>query len=100
MEEPFQPGYYYPLQLIAQKFFVHESTVRREISRTPELRTAVVKKFGHSYLPGALLASWSKQPAQSVSRARTARGVFEPIAARSEGELHRRLSKRLEVVNG
>lgn len=99
MEEPFQPDRYYSLPHIAAAFDVHECTVRREIARTPELRAAVVEKFGHSYLPGAVLASWAKQPSRAVSRVRNARGVYEPIAARSEGELHRRLSKRLEVVN-
>lgn len=103
MEEPFQADRYYSLAHIASVFDVHPCTVRREVQRTPELLAAVVEKFGSQYLPGAVLAAWVKQPARPAGRVRSARGVFVPIAARTPGELQRKLeerSKRSEVALG
>lgn len=106
VDEPFQADRYYSLAHIARVFDVHVRTVRRELERAPELRAAVVRKFSTEYLPGAVLAAWAKRPCVMPQRVRDEAGGFvaaadvDVVTARTPGELHRRLSKRLEVANG
>lgn len=106
MEEPFQADRYYSLAHVARVFDVHVRTVRRELERTPELRAAIVRKFSTEYLPGAVLAAWAKRPCVMPQRVRDEAGEFvaaedaDVVTARTPGELHRRLSKRLEVAHG
>ena len=94
---------WYSTQAVAARFVtgldqhISERTIRREIERQPELKAAAVRKFGHVFLPWSVLSQWLgiSEPPKVLPWRRNER-VVEPILARSEGELTRKLG---EVLN-
>lgn len=101
--EPFD--IWYSTQAAAARFVtgleqhISERTIRREIERQPELNAAAVRKFGHVFLPWAVLGPWLgiSEPPKALPWRRNETVVVEPILARSEGELTRKLGK---TING
>lgn len=93
---------WYSTHAIAARFVtgldaaVAERTVRREIERQPSLKAVAVRKFGQVFLPWRVLEAWLSEcePAKAMPGAQKAAEfiVLEPIAARTEGELARKLA--------
>lgn len=94
-EWPFKTGCFYDAQAVAAAFVsaaepVSVRTVHRWIERSPVLHGARVVVAGRAWLPGAALLEWLRgQAARQSAPERDERGVF--VAARSEGELRRKL---------
>jgi hypothetical protein len=104
-EDPFTS--WYSLAEIAARFGVHRRTVLREVEKTPLLSAAAKRVFDEVYLPWPAVDNWIRErpglvPLASRAAPRRVAGRFfsPPVMARSEGELRRSASKRLEVSHG
>ncbi len=104
-EDPF--ACWYSLAEIAARFGVQRRTVLREVEKTPALSAAARRMFDEVYLPWPAVDNWIRErpglaplPSRATPRRVAGRFFSSPLIARSEGELRRRASKRLEVANG
>jgi len=99
MKDPL--GVWYSVPAIAARFVTGldsalvERTIAREIDRQPALKAAARRKFGVVWLPWWALEAWLSGSApvrQKPPQLRVLPTTLQPICARSEGELTRRLS--------
>jgi hypothetical protein len=105
-EDPF--ACWYSLAEMAARFGVTRRTVLREVDKTPVLSAAAKRMFDEVYLPWPAVENWIRArpgwkeiPSAAPVAPRRVAGRFfsSPVMARSDGELRRRASKRLEVRN-
>lgn len=94
---------WYSTQAIAARFVtgldatVAERSIRREIERVPALKAAVKRRFGHLFLPWAVLKPWLEESAPAKVMPSPGVILLDPIVARSEGELTRKAARLCSV---